>query len=204
MKYRMIVADPPWKFGDKLRMSGRKRGAEDKYARVMTLQQLCDLPVVSACEEDAVLGLWFPAAFSLEASSLMYEWGFRQTQIWPWLKMRPGTNEILVSELETALVFGLGRLGRGCMEHVMLGVRGKVYQHVSSRSERGVVVHPQLPHSVKPENFQDKLERIIPTGERLELFARRQRPGWTCVGLEMEPSREVGAWLLENAQEGAA
>lgn len=34
--YRVIVADPPWSFGDRLQMSGVKRGAESNYSTLTT------------------------------------------------------------------------------------------------------------------------------------------------------------------------
>ena len=41
----------------------------------------------------------------------------------------------------------------------------------------------RLAHSQKPEAFQDHVEKCFP-GPYLELFARRVRPGWTCLGDE--------------------
>lgn len=40
-------------------------------------------------------------------------------------------------------------------------------------------------HSEKPEPFQDDIERLV-NGPYLELFARRHRPGWTCIGNELD------------------
>jgi N6-adenosine-specific RNA methylase IME4 len=37
-------------------------------------------------------------------------------------------------------------------------------------------------HSRKPEGFHERLELIYPHRRYLELFARRDRPNWTCVG----------------------
>jgi N6-adenosine-specific RNA methylase IME4 len=39
-------------------------------------------------------------------------------------------------------------------------------------------------HSQKPELFYDLVEQLV-DGPYCELFARRQRPGWTCLGDEM-------------------
>ena len=46
-------------------------------------------------------------------------------------------------------------------------------------------------HSAKPEAFQDMVEAVSP-GPRLELFARRARPGWTVWGNEVEANVRSG------------
>ncbi len=40
-------------------------------------------------------------------------------------------------------------------------------------------------HSEKPEIVYDMLDRLVPVGRRCELFARRSRPGWFCIGNEL-------------------
>ena len=45
-------------------------------------------------------------------------------------------------------------------------------------------MHPGLPHSQKPEDLQDSLELMFPERNKLEIFARRHRPGWNCIGNE--------------------
>jgi len=47
-------------------------------------------------------------------------------------------------------------------------------------------------HSAKPEVFQDIVEDVSP-GPYLELFARRQRPGWDVWGNEVECTAELGS-----------
>ena len=48
-------------------------------------------------------------------------------------------------------------------------------------------LHVNEKHSKKPEDLQESLELMFPSyTDRLELFARRERPGWTCVGNESQ------------------
>lgn len=89
------------------------------------------------------------------------------------------------------LVFGMGRLARSCKETFLVGVRGKkLYSYVKNKGIRDVFFAPAGRHSEKPECFQDALDEMFPEGNRLEMFARREREGecftrdWTCVGNE--------------------
>jgi N6-adenosine-specific RNA methylase IME4 len=85
---------------------------------------------------------------------------------------------------DNLLAFGMGRLFRQTHELAIIGVRGKIYNHIENKSQRSVHFHPATKHSVKPESLQDRLDIMFPKGNRLEMFARRSRNGWICVGLE--------------------
>jgi len=54
-KYRILYADPPWKYSDEL-IEGY--GAATHHYPQMTVAELCDLPIKDLSEENAVLFLW--------------------------------------------------------------------------------------------------------------------------------------------------
>jgi len=197
MKYGVIVADPPWSFGDRLTMSDVKRGSESNYG-VLDKRAITTLDVKGVAADNAVLGLWFPASLLSEAYCCMDAWGFEQKQIWVWVKTSvkepykseggPGENELGVSE-DLKMAFGMGRLARGACEYLLVGVRGKVYNDLAVKNIRNVFLAPNAKHSAKPEKVQEALELMFVKYDKLELFARRDRPGWICVGDEC-PSTE--------------
>jgi mRNA (2'-O-methyladenosine-N6-)-methyltransferase len=82
------------------------------------------------------------------------------------------------------LAFGMGRLFRQTHEICLIGTRGKPYQYLKDKAQRSVHFGPVIKHSGKPEDLQDMLERMFPRVKKVELFARRDRKGWTCMGLE--------------------
>jgi hypothetical protein len=59
VKFDLITADPPWKFGDSLQMSDTKRGAVDNYQGVMSLDDVVGLStyVRQLSEENCILGI---------------------------------------------------------------------------------------------------------------------------------------------------
>jgi N6-adenosine-specific RNA methylase IME4 len=89
---------------------------------------------------------------------------------------------------EVKLQMGMGHHFRGCTEHALIGVRGR--PKPDSRSQLNAHCSPALRHSAKPEELQDKLEAMY-AGPRLELFARRARDGWDCVGNEAPGYEDV-------------
>lgn len=54
MKFRVVVADPPWAFGDGLKMSAVKRDAPSNYAVIPT-KDLMQLGVKSIAANQALL-----------------------------------------------------------------------------------------------------------------------------------------------------
>lgn len=93
------------------------------------------------------------------------------------------------------LSFGMGRLFRQTHEVCLLGVKGKPYDALENKSQRSVhfdfdTVHldTNKKHSAKPEILQDRLEKMYPKANKLEMFARRSRSGWTCIGNECPDS----------------
>ncbi len=101
-----------------------------------------------------------------------------------------------IFSVDSILSFGLGRLLRNVHEICLIGTKGSVYKQLQNRSQRTVSFAPVTKHSQKPEILQDRLDLMFPdTAEmklnRLEMFARRQRPGWICVGNEMPLSEDI-------------
>ena len=208
MKAKVIVADPPYSFSDKLTMSDVKRGSASNYS-TMTVKELEELDVKSIVANDAVLALWVPSSLLVEGISIMKAWGFipKQTHIWVKTKKEPFKEIIKVIgrfaqgraglfnftsdlaekfSMSSMLAFGMGHLFRQCHEVCLIGTRGKPYKYLKDKSQRSVHFSPVLKHSAKPEIIQDMLEKMFPRVKKLEIFARRDRKGWECIGDESQ------------------
>lgn len=179
MKYDVIVADPPWAFGDALKKMKKKtkRSAASQY-KVMSPGQVAALDVPSLVNPNGcVLALWVPSALLMDGLMVMQAWGFSLKQTVVWIKTKKR-----IKDPNNALAFGMGRLFRNTHEIALIGTVGKVYGNLENHSQRTVIMAPNLGHSVKPEALQDSIEMMFPNANKLELFARRVRPNWGCVG----------------------
>lgn len=185
MKFGVIVSDPPWSFSDKLAMSDVKRSAEANYG-VMSAEDIVGMDVASVAADDAVLLLWCPASLLRVGMTAMRSYGFDLKQQWVWVKTASREDRLDSDNVpgDLGMAFGMGRLARGACEFALVGTRGKVYRHLKNRSQRNVFLAPNLKHSAKPECVQDALDTMFPDLDKLEIFARRQRFGWVCVGNE--------------------
>lgn len=182
MRFGVVVADPPWAFGDSLSMSDTPRGSEANYA-TLTAKDIAGLPVGDVLDDPGLVALWCPAALLTTGLDTLRAWGVEHKQVWVWVKTAKGVREVEEPQ-EVPLAFGMGRLARNACELVLVGTRGKIYDRLANRSIRNVFFAPHMKHSAKPECVQDALDRMFPTLTKLELFARRQRPGWACTGME--------------------
>lgn len=202
------MIDPPYNFSDRLTMSTVKRGASANYNGTLKMKDLKDLPIKDLADPDgAILALWCPSTLIPQGLELLRAYGFTYKTNFIWVKNKKeplqdivkkfkklkenfnifnAINYISKFSLNDTLSFGMGRLFRASHEICLIGINNtKIYKHLSNKSQRSVSFAPNLKHSAKPENLQDSLELMFPNlGEenKIEIFARRQRPGWTCVG----------------------
>lgn len=95
-------------------------------------------------------------------------------------------------DLNDELAFGMGRLFRQTHEICLIGTsNNKIYKILKNKSQRSVSLAPNLKHSAKPENLQDSLDIMFPKGNRIELFARRLRNNWVCLGNEVCKGEDI-------------
>lgn len=186
--FDLVLADPAWRFADKLGMSEVKRGADAVYASTMSRQEIIELGhwVRRIRAENAVLILWVPDSMLEDGLRVVRAWGFEQRQILTWVKT--GARESRLDENnvpeDLAMAFGMGRIFRNCDEHALICTHGSVQGMLKVRNQRNLVLAPNLAHSAKPEGFHNRLEQMFPAARKLEMFARRARPGWTTIGNE--------------------
>lgn len=179
LKFGCVVSDPPWSFSNK-----GTRAAADNHYPTMSLSQVLRIPVDEWVAPDACLFLWVPSAMLADGLRVMDFWGFSQKQTLVWVK----------STAEGKLQIGLGNYFRHAHELVLFGTRGRFKALVHNLPT--VFWAPRGKHSAKPEALQDMAEKIAP-GPYLEMFARRQRPGWHTWGGEVPAQPDPS--LLVNA-----
>jgi len=105
------------------------------------------------------------------------------------LKNNISITETLInfkSKLDKTLAFGMGHLFRQTHEICLIGINSnKIYKKLENRSQRSVCFAENLGHSIKPDFLHESLDLMFPTAKKAELFARRDRPNWVCVGNEV-------------------
>ena len=175
-KYDIIYADPPWPYyGDP-----NKMGAAGKEYKLMTLQEIQDLPVRNIANRPSVLFLWTTSIHLPSALAVMDSWGFQYRGVgYVWVK----------TTLAGKVIAGMGvrpSFTKPTSEFLLIGStvgKGRTFP-LKSESQPQVVLHERLNHSQKPPIFRELIEGLFSIEtEKLELFAREKAVGWSGWGL---------------------
>jgi len=165
-RFGVIYADPPWRFEPWSRETGMDRAADNHYP-TMSLEEIKRLDIPAA--DDCVLFLWSTNPMLPEAVEVMTAWGFEYKTACVWIKDKPGTGYWLLNQHELLLI--------GVKGHVPAPAPGEQWPSVAAEARAEE-------HSRKPDVFAELIEMMFPNLPKLEMFARRSRPGWTSWGNE--------------------
>lgn len=159
-RYRLIYADPPWRYEH---IETESRAIENQYP-TMSLDDICALSVPAA--EHSVLFLWATSPKLAESIQVIEAWGFNYRTCAIWDKE----------------VIGMGYYFRQQHELLLVAARGSFAVPDPPNRPSSVIRSRRSKHSAKPECVYQMLEAMYPrlsTRDRVELFARNERPGWT-------------------------
>lgn len=176
MIYRCLVADPPWLHGDKL--PGEKRGAVKHYD-CMATADICRMQL-PPLNRDCWLFLWNLHTHKADALTVARAWGFGTAPCGEiiWVKTRLDGTGIRI---------GMGHSVRMAHESCLIFRAGRPER--LDASIPSVIMAPRLEHSRKPDEFYRMVDRLV-AGPKVEMFARRQWPGWRCSGNELPEAAE--------------
>lgn len=175
-KYRVIYADPPWSY-EVYSKKGKGRSAEHHY-NTMSKENIQELPVKGLADDDCVLFLWVTFPCLIEGLELIEKWRFTyKTCAFSWAKK---------NKSNLGFKIGMGFWTRANIEVCLLATRGSPKRiEETGPSVRQLIVSPIREHSRKPDEAYDRIENLV-EGPYIELFARTEREGWDCWGLETD------------------
>ena len=186
-KYNVIYADPPWSYDNK-KMVGRfgngewDGAASSKYS-LMTNEDISVMPIKEIIDKNAVCFIWATVPLMPEAFATLSAWGFEYKTMLTWRKI---------------MSTGMGYWFRGQVEHLLVGVRGKVKpfrMQVCNFYQSKTGKHSQKPHYFR-ELISKAVEKSFEDVKKLELFARSREgffpdyeyEGWDVYGNEVNNS----------------
>lgn len=175
-KYSLIYADPPWAYPE----SGSNPKVHGKHYKMMTLQEICSLPVPSISESNAALFLWVTMPRLIDGLECMRSWGFTyKTVAFNWVKAYARCTDASVFDP----FMGAGGWTRSNAELCLLGFKGKMKR--VGCGVRQIVYSPIEQHSKKPNCVRDRIVELCGDLSRVELFARETADGWDSWGNEV-------------------
>lgn len=180
--YRVILADPPWKFA-----AGPSRNPSRHYA-CMPLDEIKALPVGAlAHPEGCRLFLWTTMPFLERSFEVLRAWRFRYSTARVWCKLWPKEDGAIL--FPDSFARGTGYEVIGNAEILLIAKRGRP-RPPRGRKPSSLIFAQRREHSRKPDLVRDELATLF-EGPRCELFARSTRPGWDAWGNETDKFGEA-------------
>ena len=168
--FGLIMADPPWP--SQMRSEKGYAKSPEAHYGTMPVADIRVLPVELLAAPDCLLWLWARGAMLREAIAVAEAWGFDLKTTGWWVKTTAKGKQ----------TFGTGYLLRNAGEPFLIATRGAPRTANSVRDTIMGIRKP--PHSRKPDEAFAAAERLMPNAQRIELFSRQDRRGWTTWGNE--------------------
>jgi N6-adenosine-specific RNA methylase IME4 len=174
--YRVILADPPWKFS-----SGPSRNPRNHYP-TMTIEEIKALPVKDlAHPEGCRLLMWITMPLAHRIQEIIGAWGFRYSTARVWAKLWPSEDEMFL--YPDSLARGTGYEVVGNCEMLVIAKRGRPERVPPGKQPASLFFARRRQHSRKPELIRTQMAALF-DGPRCELFSRSPAPGWDAWGNE--------------------
>jgi len=166
--YRIIYADPPWKYQEFGVSISQYYGGQERHYKRLDIEDFEKLPVKDLASDNSVLFLWVTSPKLNQVWGIIEAWGFEYKTSFIWDKVKHNYGYYNSVRHEILLICGRGSSTPDIP---------KLYDSVQTieRTEK---------HSEKPEEFRKIIDELYPTGKRIELFARTKIDGWDSWGNE--------------------
>jgi N6-adenosine-specific RNA methylase IME4 len=173
IKAGLIISDFEWDFEPYSRETGMDRHASNHYVTAKDShapEQIVERQRerMSIAADNCIHLMWVPACFAAIGHKVMELQGYTYVSQFVWIK--PG--------------MGTGYWVRDCHELLFIGVKGKVPAPSMGEQFRSAIEAPKGAHSQKPDFQYEIAEKYFPNLPKVELNARRARPGWIAWGNE--------------------
>jgi N6-adenosine-specific RNA methylase IME4 len=166
-QYGVIWSDPEWREEVWSREIELDRAPDNHYS-TSPEEVIKSRPVASIAAAHSVLYLWLTIQHLAIAIDVMRAWGFTYKSHVIWRKPS----------------MGLGRWVRSRHEILLIGTHGSPPAPAPGTQWESVIDADRGAHSEKPATFYGIVEAHYPSMPKIELNARRRRPGWDPWGLE--------------------
>lgn len=175
LPYKTVVVDPPWQpeLGETWNSRMRDKAGPQRFYQTLSLEEIIALR--PRLDVQAHLYIWCLAAHADWGFQLARAWGGLPITMLTWKKpglgvgrFRCNTEHIVVARVGPRHGNPFGSGGRHAQ-----GTNGTLFDWPRGR------------HSEKPDQFYELVERLSPA-PRLDMYARKQRGGWSVWGNEIE------------------
>lgn len=178
-KYDLIVIDPPWRI-KKIKNKQRPNQVEMDYS-MLSVEEIAKLPIQNLSADNGWLFLWTTQKYLFQSKDILAGWGFNHLLTMVWEKTYGRSS-------------GMALYGfRWNAEFILVGTKGKKDMFPKLPLIPAVFQAENIRHSQKPDKFYALVESL--GKNRIDLFARSKREGWSVWGNEVESDINLSDYL---------
>lgn len=216
IKFELILTDPPWRYNDKSRnRGGAERHYGTLSLDQLKAINLADYAAKHCCLMMWTTGpqladsIDLMRAWGFKYSTFGFIWVKRSRKHWEnsarrirqrlraqfknqgELKtsgfIKAITAPLVMAEVKDRWFWGMGSMTRACAEVVLLGTKGSPAALRKDKGVHQVIEEIVGEHSAKPDEVYERIERLFGDQiNRLDMFTRRNRPGWFALGDQVD------------------
>lgn len=166
-KYKTIIIDPPWKhYGTSWGYQEREK-ADYATMSMEDIDVFIQEKVMKHIDDNAHIYLWTINNMVHDALRFLDKWGFDYKTMITWCKPQ----------------MGMGKYFRNNTEQLLFAVKGNL--SLKRHDLKTYFIANRTKHSEKPDEAYQLLEKASHP-PYLDVFSRKKRRGWTCMGVEDE------------------
>lgn len=167
-KFRIIYADPAWRYNDK--QDTPQLGGAAKHYDTMSVSEICSLPVNEISEKDSVLFLWVTSPLLEDAFTVIKSWGFKYKTSFVWDKVK----------------HNMGHYNSVRHEMLLIATKGSCTPDNKTLYDSVQSIERNENHSEKPIEFLNIIDNLYNYGNKLEMFCRNiKKDKWYGWGNEI-------------------
>lgn len=197
-RYDIVLLDPPWWYYG----PATKWAAAGKHYDLIPDEDMLRLDIASYLNpKRSIAFIWATGPRKGFAYKCIEAWGLHERgEAFHWIKtkadgtpikaqgVRASITKPLVETVLAASPMAKGRPLPIADESVPQTIFCDPAADLESDSDEPQTIYaPRGEHSEKPEEIYQRIERMYPNASKLELFARKRRPGWDAVGNQLDP-----------------
>ena len=168
-EFEVIYCDPPWDYNERTFLNGvcHETGAASDHYPTMKPDELCAMDVKHISAKNCICYMWTTGPQLDISIDVLRAWGFKyKTIAFVWEKIITNPGYYTMSSVEICIV----------------GTKGAIPKPRGTRNERQFYQEKRTRHSAKPTKFIERISRMHPTQNKIELFSRKAHPEWHCWG----------------------
>lgn len=168
-KFSVVYIDPPWKYRNQVANSPSYNTLDTP--EIISFADNNGRKITDLFADDCVVYMWTTGPKMEDSFTILRNWNLQFSTNIVWVKLR-----------KDQIKFLNGYRTKSATEQLFIATKGNPPTPLPENIPPGLVFAESTRHSKKPDVFYDIIEAAHPNQNKIEIFARNTRKGWSVFG----------------------